>query len=186
MKHVALTTVLLLTTLHACAAHAGPRDSYRPYAHRYPQIIQAHDYPTIEAIEALFRSLKMLGNGDISCEPGTTGIILKQRNDARLVALTVPEKGPVSIAERTYPARETLVLFTTLKRILTGLSKTSMCSGVRFDQFATRAYAKRTIVEFDCGATTVVLESLSNGPSDAERLYVLDVVDRRESFFWGR
>jgi hypothetical protein len=77
-----------------------------------------------------------------------------------------------------------LVLFATLKRILTDLSKTGMCAGVRFDQFATRAYAKRTILEFDFGTTIVVLDSFSNGPSDGERLYVLDIVDRKESFFW--
>jgi hypothetical protein len=74
-------------------------------------------------------------------------------------------------------------LFTTLKRILTDLSETDIPSVVRFGQFPTRAYARRTIVEFQFGQTVVVVDSFSNGPTNSERLYVLDIVHRNESFF---
>ncbi len=48
-------------------AHAVAKENYRPYAHAYPQIIQEHDYSTIEGIEGLLTELKKLPKGDLSC-----------------------------------------------------------------------------------------------------------------------
>jgi hypothetical protein len=186
MKSASLAALILL--IASLASAGGPdKEPYRPYPHPYPQIIQASDYPTIDAIEALFRDLKKSGDDEMSCETGATTITLKRRNDANLgVLISVPEKGPASVGEQHYLARETIVLLTTLKRILTDLSKTTSCSRVRFDQFGARAYKKRTIIEFDFGAAIVLVDSFSNGPHDGERLYVLDIIDRKDSYFWGR
>ena len=186
MKSASLTALILLIV--SLASAAGPdNESYRPYPHPYPQIIQASDYPTIEAIEALFRDLKKLGDDELSCETRATTIILKRRNGANPgVVITVAENVPASFGQRRYLARETIALFTTLKRILTDLSRTTNCSSVRFDQFGTRAYKKRTIMEFDFGAAIVAVDSFSNGPHDGERLYILDIIDRKDSYFWGR
>ena len=183
MNTAVLTALLFFILLLYSGVSAEPKDQYRPYPHPYPQIIQAHDYPTIEAIEAVFSSLKKFGDGDVSCEVRGVGIIFKRRNDGAAV-IEVPEKGSIRISERPYSAAETVVLFTTLKRVLTGLSETSMCSVVRFAQVATQSYAKRTIVEFQFGQTVVVVDSFSNCPADRELLYILDIVHRNQSFFW--
>jgi len=190
MSRILPTFALLLVTLVALAASragAAPNDEYRPYAHPYPQIIQASDYSTIEAIEALARELEKLGDAEVSWETGGTSILFKHPRDPGLdIAVDVPEKGPVSVAKRSYPADNTIVLFRTLKKVLMDLSTTTKGYRARFDHFPTRAYEKRTIVEFDCGPKIVVLESFSNGPGDGERLYILDVVARTESYFWHR
>jgi hypothetical protein len=185
MKQAPLTALPIFLISFASAVYAAPKDRYRPYAHPYPQIIQANDYPTIEAVEAVFSSLKKLGDDDVSCEVGDTAIICERRNNGHVV-LDVPEKGPVTIAERPYSTVPAVVLFRTLKRILTDLSETNLRPIVRFAQFSTRAYARRTIVEFQFGQTIVVVDSFSNGPTNSERLYVLDIVDRNESFFSQR
>ena len=183
MNPACLTGLLISVLLLASEVSAPPKDRYRPYVHPYPQIIQANDYATIEAIEGIFSSLKKLDHDIPSCEVTNTNIIIRRRNDAGTV-LEIPEKGPIRIAERSYSAAETMVLFATLKRVLADLSETNTCFAVRFAQLATRAYAKRTIVEFQFGEIVVVVVSFSNGPSSGERLYILDIAHRNQSFFW--
>jgi hypothetical protein len=47
-------------------------------------------------------------------------------------------------------------------------------------------YKKRTTIQFDSDPEIVVIDSFSNGPKDEERLYILDVVQRKDSMFWRR
>ncbi len=94
-----------------------------------------------------------------------------------------PDKGTVTIGNHHYRDHNTVILFTTLKKVLAALSMKTSCSGVQADQFSTRGYKKRTIFGFDFGPNIVELDSLSNGPHSEERVYVLDIVTRKESFF---
>ena len=70
--------------------------------------------------------------------------------------------------------------------VVSDLSEKTPRAGVKYDQFATRAYKKRTIIEFDFGPQIVVIDAFSNGPRDDERLYVLNLIARKDSFFWSR
>ncbi|MDR2012509.1 MAG: hypothetical protein LBQ20_05610 [Rhodanobacter sp.] len=140
-------------------ALAGPaKDSYSPY----PQIIQNHDYPTIKAIETFVARLKTSSRDSAACSAA--------RNLIEQVNYSVPN---------------TTALFATLRRLLGDLSHKQPCRAVKFDQFPTRAYTRRTIVEFDFGSTVVIVDAFSNGSTDPERLYILDTVERSQSFFWG-
>lgn len=182
-----VAVLLLLLGTIGRDAHAGARESCRPYSQGFPQIIQELDYPTIEAIEGLLAELKKLPNGDISCATAKESISLKRRSGrGGEVLVSVPQNGPVSISGRPYKSKNTLVLFSTLKKLLADLSAKTPCAGVKYDQFATRAYRKRTIIEFDFGSQIVVIDAFSNGPMDGERLYVLDLKARKDSFFWSR
>jgi hypothetical protein len=144
-------------------ALAGPtKDSYRPYAHPFPQIIQNDDYPTIKAIEIFAARLKASGRNSMTCS----------------IARNL-------IEHANYSDPKTMALFATLRRLLGDLSHEQPCRAVEFDQFPTRAYTRRTIVEFDFGSTVVIVEAGSNGPTDPERSYILDTVERSQSFFWG-
>lgn len=42
-----------------------------------------------------------------------------------------------------------------------------------------------TVIGFDFGPNILALEAFSNGQDDDERLYVLSLVARKESVFWG-
>ncbi len=168
-------------------AHASAGEICLPYSQGFSQIIQEIDYPTIEAIEGLLAELRKLPNGDISCATAKESISLKQRSGrGGEVLVSVPRDGPVSISGRPYRSKKTLVLFDTLKKVLADLSAKTPCAGVKYDQFATRAYKKRTIIEFDFGSQIVVIDAFSNGPKDDERLYVLNLIARKDSFFWSR
>lgn len=137
------------------------KEFYRPHSHDYPKIIQGNDYETIHAIEALFADLKKIRKHPADCAAAT--ILAFQAN---------------------YSDPKTAAIFITLRRLLADYSKGQICRAVGFDQFSTRAYLRRTIIEFDFGKTVISVEAFSNGPSDGERLYVLDAVNRADSFFW--
>lgn len=128
----------------------------------YPQIIQANDYETIVTIEAYFQELNNGKSGEVSCSIATSAI------------------GKIKITERNSE-----YLFTTLNEKLTEYAKTKSCILVKFDQFQTRAYEKRTIIEYGFGKDVIVLDAYSNGPQDEDRLYVLDAIKSDHSFFWS-
>lgn len=182
-----VAVLLLLLATMGRDAHASASEICPPYSNGFPQIIQETDYPTIEAIEGLLAELRKLPNGDISCAIAKESISLKRRSGrGGEVLISVPQDGPVSISGRPYKSKNTLALFDTLKKVLADLSAKTPCAGVKYDQFATRAYKKRTIIEFDFGSQIVVIDAFSNGPRDDERLYVLNLIARKDSFFWSR
>jgi hypothetical protein len=129
----------------------------------------------------------MSANGVILCETKKKFIILRQTGDSpHEVAIGVLDNGPIAVRNQPYSSRNTVVLFATLKKLLADLSKREKCAGIQANQFSTRAYKKRTILAFDFGDNIVELDTLSNGPKDEERLYTLDLVSRKDSFFWGK
>lgn len=97
----------------------------------------------------------------------------------------MPDNGTVTFSGHSFSSDKTVALFSTLRRLLADLSQAHACAVVRFDQFTTRAYKRRSILEFDLGPTVVVVDAFSNGRDNEERLYILDAVERKDSFFWG-
>lgn len=153
---------LLCVGIAATALAGAVKDSYRPDAHPFPQIIQDNDYQTIEAIEAFVSKLKSGGHDTAACS-----------NAQNLVS------------QANYPHAKAAAFFATLKRLQGDLSHNETCRAVKFEQFSTPAYARRTIVEFDFGAIVVVVDAFSNGSANDEHLYILDAVERSRSYFWG-
>ncbi len=178
---------LCLVTFAYGRAYADAKDKYRPSAHGYPQVIQGHDYQTIMAIEALFVDLIKLGKDGNKFVAGTGAITFKSiTNELRTLIVHIPDEKSVTFGGVTYKDPKTVMLFSTLSKVLGSVSNNTKCNGVKYQQFPTRAYKTQTIIEFDCGKQVIVVGSLSNGPEDNERLYVLDIVEREESFFWGK
>ncbi len=180
-----VSAILLLSRLTSAWALTEKEQDYRPYPHQFPQVIQEFDYLTIVAVESLFAELTKLEKGIISCAVDSHSIVMKEEEVPREVAINLTQAGKVSIGKRSYGGPKTITLFATLRRILGDFSLKEKCAGVQFHQFRTRAYKRRTIIEFDFGSRVVVLDAFSNGPKDAERLYILDVIDRKDSFSWG-
>lgn len=150
------------------------KNRYHPYAHPFPQIIQANDYGTIQAIETLEDTFGPHEFETMSC--GTIMHVFTVRD------VRVPY---VVVGAIPYRSKDTVVLFKTLERVFAGLSRTHSCDGTRGEHHPSRAYRRITTIEFDFGANVLELSSLSNGSDDPERLYVLDVIPRNQSFFWG-
>jgi hypothetical protein len=149
------------------------KGTFRPYSQDFPQIIQASDYPSIESIEALYDLLNKVGKDEKTTLQLLDGSLQFGSDRVGMVTLT---PGQVSIGEKKFKNNEVWVLFTTLKKVLDAVSKTSPCHEVQFTQFGTGAYHFRTVIEFGCQPHVVTLESDSNGPDDEERLYILDLV----------
>ncbi len=169
------------------AFSADVKDAYRPADQEYPQIIQASDYATIEAIEALYQEISKLGKDPVSCKTNNDSIILNSIKDSKKeVFIKIPDKKSITIGNHSYLDQNTATLFATLRRILSDLSAKNKSLGVQVNQFPTRAYKKRTILDFDFGKNIVELDSFSNGPNDEERLYTLDIVSPKESFFYSK
>ncbi|MGC2423972.1 MAG: hypothetical protein WA666_06420 [Nitrospirota bacterium] len=183
---VIILAAIILTPLMGNVALADVKVNCLPNAHGFPQIIQATDYATIEGIETLYDELKKFREDKISCEAGRESIIFKQGGTDSKVIVNIPLNGPVIIGHKSYSGQHEIKLFATLNSLLTDLSKKRECAGIKYDQFPTRAYKKRTIIEFDFSPQVVTLEAFSNGPKDEERLYILDLVDRKESFFFEK
>ncbi|KAF0145871.1 MAG: hypothetical protein FD156_549 [Nitrospirae bacterium] len=187
-----IIALAFVSTIATSSMSANLKDIYRPSDQiisdqTYPQIIQKHDYATIKAIEALYSEINKIGKGVIRCETDKKSIILRQTGDSpHEVVIGVLDNGPITIRNHSYGSRNTVVLFTTLRRVLADLSSKQKCAGIQADKYSTRAYKKITILAFDFGQNIVELNSLSNGPKDEERLYTLDIVSRKDSFFWGK
>lgn len=92
-------------------------------------------------------------------------------------------RNTVAVGDRRFTQDGAVVLFTTLLRVLRDVG--GECRGARFTQFANRAYRCRTLIGFNFGRSVVEIDSLANGPHNDERLYVLDLVERPDSFLWG-
>ncbi len=165
MLRTFLVVLSMMIAIVSSALAADMKDIYRPTGQAYPQIIQNSDYATIEAIETLYVETSKVGKDSMACNAIVDSIVPKSTKDSK--------------------KENTVTLFTTLKKILSDLSAKIKCAGVRADQFPTRAYQKRTAIDFDFGENIVELDSLSNGPNDEERLYTLDIVSRKDSLFYS-
>jgi hypothetical protein len=187
MMRISLITFSVTLIMTSAVFSADVKDAYRPARQEYPQIIQASDYTTIEAIEALYQEISKLGKDAVSCKTNSDSIILNSIKDSKkYVFIKIPDKRSITIDSHSYLDQNTVTLFTTLKKILSDLSTKSKCLDVRVNQFPTRAYKQRTILDFDLGRNIVELDSFSNGPNDEERLYTLDIVSPKESFFYSK
>ncbi len=158
-----LAAILLLVSCAARADTAFDTAPYKQPGQVFSQIIQADDYATIRAIEALQNSLGEHPADALSCDSA-----LKR------------------IAAKRSLSKATAALFATLTRLSSDLAARHSCDGVHTSHFRTRAYKRRTLVEIAYGPEVLVLDAFSNGPKDPERLYTLDVVPRKDSLWWAR
>ena len=181
-KHLAPSVLVLMCSLFVHTAMAVDKDRYRPYKHDYPQIIQATDMPTIEAIENIVAEIHKLPKGPVTCSYDN-GVVTLQ-SGGEIFDISTFDNYEVVMEEKHYRDRNAVVYFNTLIRMVRDLSKTGECR-VRFGEFATRAYKTRTVVDFAFGPQVIELDAYSNGPNDDERLYTLDLVNRKGSFYFG-
>lgn len=176
-----------------CSAEDGAKwiaikARYSPPGNVYPQIIQGDEYGTIEAIQTLYAQ----ASGTTMF--GTMGIQGHQegKSDASKIMLTgsgepvtvdVSEKS-TRIGRRAFPDPRTASLFRTLGRLLADLGAECTHQGVRGSRLRSRAYKDNIRVEFSYGPVIVTLDALSNGPANPERLYVLDIMEPKDSLLW--
>ncbi len=188
MKNIKILLFGLCLVIFASArAYAETKDKYMPSVHGYPQVIQGHDYQTIIAIESLFVDITKLGKDRSNFVVGNGAITFKSiTNELMTLVVHIFDKKSVAFGDVAYKDPNTVMLFSTLSKMLDSVSENTKCNGVKYQQFSTRAYKTRTIIEFDCGKQVIVVDSFSNGPEDDERLYVLDIMERKKSFFWGK
>ena len=175
----------------AVAADATAKERYAPDpADGYPQILQRQDYRTIAFIEAWYKKLSALAPGGAT--PGTAraelrggALVLRPQPDGKAtVVLRVGGENRVLLGNQPFHHPAPVILGATLLKIFADLETTEPCRQVRFTQFATRTYRRRTLVAFDFGRRVIQIDCQSNGPRDDERLYILDLIDRAESYFW--
>jgi hypothetical protein len=157
------------------------KEQFRPFPHNFPQIIQASDYPTVQAIESLYEKLQTAGAPNATWR--TTADGLRLWHDTRMETVRV-SGDEVVIADRTFKDRNTAIFFSTLIKTLSVFADRQDCHVLRFNQFGTRTYSRRTIIEFACLPEVLTVESHSNGPGNSERFYVLDIVKDSESMLW--
>ncbi len=181
-----IVLALVLITSSAAADLVSERAKFRPYKQDFPQVIQAGDYETIQFIELMYTTIRELGTGKINCMVGKTNVTFSSVKMFRGQAiLMVPEIGNVQFNGQVVTNADTVQLCRKLLKMLSNLSKVRPCNGVALNQFSTRAYKQRTIIEFNFSDRVVAIDCLSNGPNDNERLYTLDLVEPSESFFFS-
>lgn len=153
----------------------------------FQQIIQRDDYPTIRFIEAIYAELSAIARPqsfkttlDAELTDDAITFRVRGRPDRSLVLRRV--RNAVAVGDRRFTHDEAVVLYTTLLRVLRDMGE---CRGARFTQFANSAYKRRTLIGFNFGRRIVEIDSLANGLHNDERLYVLDLVERPDSYLWG-
>ena len=166
---------------------AAEKDSFRPFDHPYPQIIQANDFPTIAAIHALYSELNRLEHVEVlkqrvhfRVEPSK--IIFCKLNGGCMV-VEIPENGPIVISGQLFTANETIITFNTILSILQDSMEESDAYSIKYAQWRSRGYQRLTEIEFDLGTQVLHFSENSNGPESDERLYVVDLIDRQGSYF---
>ena len=153
-------------------------DSYRPYEHPYPQIIQAFDYPTIEAIQTLGKSLNSF---EISRAMLINEHVLKIGNNVELSWL----KGSVQVGSSFFYEPETIQAFETLFEILNDNFSLGESFDVYTAHWRSSVYLSLTEIRFnvDCDNMIELIEH-SNGPADPERHYVLNIERENIHYFF--
>jgi hypothetical protein len=180
-------TLLLLTASAVAADLESERARYRSYHHDSAQVMQAFDYDTIQFIERMYTAIREIGTDTVNCVAGKAEVTFRSTEEpSRKATLKTTEQGNIEFNGQMVAHKDTIQLCGTLLRIFSDLSMVRPCTGIAIDQFPTRAYKRRTILEFRFGDRVVVIDGFSNGPSDDERLYVLDLIEPSESFFFAK
>ena len=151
------------------------------------QNIQDSDYRTIAFIEDLYASLSKLSQDSSNCSVQVTEIIFVSPRDTEnrfILKLSTPEG--VSLDGKLIVGQKPIEFFRALHNALSDSSRSHTIEIVRYAQFPTRAYKKRTIIEFKLADRVVTIDAFSNGPKDEERWYILAIEPLSESFFWSR
>jgi len=170
--------MLVLNSVHSeqSAANAS-------YTINYPQIIQDGDYATIEFIESFYSVLNKSKSDEFFCR--STALALSCGDEKTSNIIFQIDKNVIKITgHKTFSDTKTITLARKLFDTINSLKKNDDPIECKFSSFATIAYRKRTVIEFDLGAKIVVVDSFSNGPKDPERLYILDSIDREQSLFF--
>lgn len=156
----------------------------------YQQILQRRDYGTIAFIEAWYKKLSALAPAGAltptaRAQMDRGALVIRSQNETKTtVTLRLDDTNRLFLGNQAFADPAIAILGSTLLKILSDLEKSEPCRQVRFTQFGTRTYRKRTLIAFDFGPRVVQIDCQSNGPHDDERLYILDLIDRKESYFW--
>jgi hypothetical protein len=176
---------------HAAAAETTAKETYAPDPGAgYPQILQSNDYPTIAFIEAWYKKLSAIAparalQATASAELNQATLVIRSQTETKTaVALRMEGTARVLLGDRPFEDPAIATLCSTLLKIFADLEKSEKCRQVSFIQFGTRTYRRRTLIAFDFGPRVLQIDCASNGPKDDERLYILDLIDRKESYFW--
>lgn len=173
------------------ARWARQKGRYSPPGNVYPAIIQGEEYGPIEAIQAFYAQVREASaprfgefhvevNAELSS--GGTGITVSGQRGPVTIELS-PSR--VRIGHRSFSDSKTISLFQTLGRILSDLGAQCRYRGIRGSRLRTRGYKDFVRIEFSYGSVVVHLEAASSGPGDAERLYVLDLQQAKDSLLWA-
>ena len=193
ISRVGLLCLSMAFTAQVAGADAE-REKYTPYpGEGYPQIIQRNDYPTIRCIEGLYQALSPLGTpseggfkATLLCEASSDALTFRsEQNPKKNLSVKVAGDEAVLFGGKRFTTSATVIFFKTMLRVLGDLAEQGKAFKVSMTQFGARTYKKRTIIAFDFQVRVVEIVCNSNGPHDLERLYILDIVDRHESFFWS-
>lgn len=193
LTRVGLLCLSIAFTAQVAGADAD-REKYTPYPEDgFPQIIQRNDYPTIRCIETLFQALSPLGTktdggfkATLLCEATSDALTFRsEQNPKKNLSVRVAADEAVLFSGKKFTTPATVIFFKTMLRVVGDLAKPGEASKVGIRQFGARTYKKRTVIGFDFQARVVEIECNSNGPRDPERLYILDIVDRGESYLWS-
>jgi hypothetical protein len=154
----------------------------------YPQLAQGDEYSPIEAVQALYvgivgsnRHLSFGAERGLASRVENTQILIGSPTETVTVALG---EDRVKVGSRLFNDQRTVSLFGTLGRVLTDIGAHCEHQGIRGMRYANRAYRDVMQIEFSYGPLVVRLEGLSNGPTNPERYYGLDVVWAVDSSLW--
>jgi hypothetical protein len=182
-------------TARACSAEDAAkwianRNRYSPSKNDLATIVQSDEYEPIDAIRTLYVQVSgttKFGEvgieGHLEVEGAPSGIRIAGKRRAADVELSDTQ---VKIGQRFFREPKTVSLFRTLAHVLADLSSECIHQGVRGIHLRTRAYRDNLRLEFGYGQVVVSLESLSNGPVSPYRLYVLDIIEPKDSLMWAR
>jgi hypothetical protein len=184
----------------ACSAERAAqwiaeKQRYARPDNEYQQIMQGSEYGPVEAIrtfyvQALASETKALG-ADV---PWDIEFAAQRevRSDASRIVIAgtrgsvnvdLSEK-KIGIGRRAFTDPKAISVFRTLGRLLADLGSHCKHQGIRASRYGTRAYREFIRIEVNYGPVVVQLEALSNGPANPERVYLLDLVAPKDSYFW--
>lgn len=187
MKTQKIIYLLLILFFYTGISYTQNSPKPKPNHNRYPRTIQASDYEAIKFIENLYASLSKLDKDRVNCKIKKDLISFHSpTKSAKVTNLQINKENTVLLNRSRYSDISVAALYRTLYQVLSNLSKTAPIESVKYTQFATISYKKRTIIEFKVGNQIVVLDSDSNGPKNKERLYTFNIIKQKNSFFWGQ
>lgn len=164
------------------------KNQFKPQGDKYPQIIQNEDLDLVQAVIEWGEALSVFGDTDfkkpnhLKCVLGTNSITVT--SGKRAVTVLV-RKNSVVVGNKTYSSQPVLVYFQTLHRLLGGISKDFKCEDVKYLELTTTVEETRMVIEFDYSPLVVSLDAELGGIKSDENHNFLDLLQEKESFFWG-